>query len=101
MDLAEAVKVESTDLVIRQICTIADVPLLAEGFIVHRISPATVTQTLSAAIRHDSDSGRVAALHGLAFLVPLESGATWDAQDRLWLREIERAFAGSQDGEIW
>ena len=98
MDRAEAVKAERTDLVIRRICNLGGVPWMADGFIVHRISPAVVTQTLCDAIRRDPDSGRVAALQSLAFLAPEESATTWDAQDRRWLREMERAFADGRGG---
>lgn len=99
LDRSEAVEVQRTDVAIRQVCMIADVPHLADGFIAHGINPVAVTRTLCQAIRHDPVSGRVAALQGVEFLAPVESGATWDAQDRLWLREMERAFAGSRDGE--
>lgn len=98
LDRSEAVEVQRTDVAIRQVCMIADVPHLANGFIAHDISPVAVVHALCLAIQHDPVAGRVAALRGVEFLAPVESAATWDALDRLWLQEMERAFADSRDG---
>jgi hypothetical protein len=94
LDRAAAEAAERPDVVVRQVCCIANVPHLADAFIAHNVTAAAVAHVLAEAVRCDPDSGRVAALRGVEFLAAKESAATWGAQDRRWLREMERAFAG-------
>jgi hypothetical protein len=93
MDREEAVKAarDEAELAVRQVCTLGDVPWLAEGFIRHRIGPSAVVQGLFAVMQRDPVVGR-RALQGVEFVAPEESATIWDASDRKWLVEMERAF---------